>query len=192
MIILGTIDVGKTSLALRFTDGTFDSERSVDIDTRSKEITVDGRTVQLTIADTAGQERFRTLTSSYYRNSDAIIIVFDLTSAESFDDVKGHLLEATRYSHRSEKFIIGNKSDLPNRAVSTKKAQDLCDSEGVAAYMETSAKSGSNVEAFFTLVAQKLLKSSPNQPASASDSGSIILTASNPEPKPKQSSFCTI
>src|SRR3989338_5717679 len=61
LIILGTIDVGKTSLALRFADGVFDPDRTVDIDTKSKSIVVEGKTVELTIADTAGQERFRTL-----------------------------------------------------------------------------------------------------------------------------------
>ncbi|MDP2439049.1 MAG: Rab family GTPase [archaeon] len=194
LIILGTIDVGKTSLALRFADGVFDPDRTVDIDTKSKSIVVEGKTVELTIADTAGQERFRTLTSSYYRNSDAIIIVFDLTSQDSFADVKGHLVEATRYSVRSEKFIIGNKADLPNRVITPDAAQALCDSEGVTNYMETSAKTGANVEEFFAMVASKLLKSSP---VGASPKDSIILTtsshgeSSSSKSAPKNS-FCTI
>jgi len=112
LILLGNIDVGKTSLIIRFADNTFSEEINGEIDQKSRDLKIDGKTVRLIITDTAGQERFRTLTSSYYRNADAIIVVYDITDQESFTDVEGHITEGTRYSQRSEK-IFGWKQSRP-------------------------------------------------------------------------------
>jgi Ras-related protein Rab-1A len=112
-----------------------------------------------TQTDTAGQERFRTLTSSYYRNADAIIVVYDITDKESFQDVKGHITEGTRYSQRSEKFIVGNKNDLgDDRQVDKDAGNELASSLSVAGFFETSAKTGDNVDEFFECVARQLME----------------------------------
>ena len=112
-------------------EGKFSEEVTGEIDSKYRDLNIDGKTVRMIIVssasyswllkfkqtDTAGQERFRTLTSSYYRNADAIIIVYDITDQESFTDVEGHITEGTRYSQRSEKFLVGNKVDLTNERV---------------------------------------------------------------------------
>ena len=76
--------------------------------------------------DTAGQERFRTLTSSYYRNADAILVVFDITNEDSFTDVPAWVEEGQRYAVDSIMFLVGNKSDLAdgeNRATEESEAR---------------------------------------------------------------------
>jgi Ras-related protein Rab-1A len=75
--------------------------------------------------DTAGQERFRTITSSYYRGAHGIIIVYDITDRESFDNVKQWLNEIDRYACENvNKLLVGNKSDLDSkRQVDTSEAK---------------------------------------------------------------------
>lgn len=85
------------------------------------------RTFLLTQWDTAGQDRFRTITSSYYRGADGIIIVYDVTDRQSFDNVKNWLEEIEKYvEEKTKKYIVGNKNDLQERRqVKTEEAQNL-------------------------------------------------------------------
>lgn len=109
--------------------------------------------------DTAGQERFRTITSSYYRGSNAIVIVYDITNRDSFNNVRfwdkevGRLANADVY-----KVLIGNKSDIEERrAVSVEEGQALA-RELEMEFFETSAKMDTNVSELFNNVAQKLFQ----------------------------------
>lgn len=101
----------------------------------------DGKTIKLQIWDTAGQERFRTITSSYYRGAHGIIVVYDVTDIESFNNVKQWLHEIDRYACENvNKLLVGNKSDLTTkRAVTTEQAKEFADSLGIE-FLETSAK----------------------------------------------------
>jgi Ras-related protein Rab-1A len=106
--------------------------------------------------DTAGQERFRTITSSYYRGAHGIIIVYDITDSESFDNVKQWLNEIDRYACENvNKLLVGNKSDLDSkRQVTFEEAQAFANERGIP-FLETSAKSSLNVEkAFLTMAAE--------------------------------------
>ncbi|KAH9606591.1 hypothetical protein KSS87_016121 [Heliosperma pusillum] len=100
--------------------------------------------------DTAGQERFRTITSSYYRGAHGIIVVYDVTDMESFNNVKQWLNEIDRYaSDNVNKLLVGNKCDLAsNRAVPYETAKAFADEIGIP-FMETSAKDATNVEQAF-------------------------------------------
>ncbi|XP_048566724.1 ras-related protein RABD2a-like [Triticum urartu] len=100
--------------------------------------------------DTAGQERFRTITSSYYRGAHGIIIVYDVTDQDSFNNVKQWLNEIDRYgSENVNKLLVGNKSDLiDKRVVSYETAKAFADEIGIP-FMETSAKNALNVEQAF-------------------------------------------
>jgi len=191
LILLGNIDVGKTSLIIRFTDNTYEPNRTQEIDMKARDLKIDGKVVRMTITDTAGQERFRTLTSSYYRNADAIIVVYDTTDKESFADVKGHITEGTRYSQRSEKFIVGNKCDLTDtRAISKSEGQELAESLGVASFYETSAKTGELVDDFFVAVAKKLMESDDaDGKGNSGSSGTVKLDQSK---KNKKKGGCLI
>jgi len=192
LILLGNIDVGKTSLIIRFTDGTFSIDNAGEIDQKSRDLKLDSKTVKLIITDTAGQERFRTLTSSYYRNADAIIVVYDVTDAESFTDVESHISEGSRYSQRSEKFLVGNKIDLdPNRVISTDQGKALADKHNIQ-FAETSAKEGTDVDKLFDAVAKRLVKTmAPDVSKPQSDRVKVDLTAPTKQAA-KKSAGCSI
>lgn len=157
IIILGNPNVGKTSLIVRWADGKFDEDGPENVDSKTKSIKVGNKEVKLTVTDTAGQERFRTLTSSYYRNADAILVVFDITNEDSFTDVPAWVEEGQRYAVDSIMFLVGNKSDVADeRATEEAEAKKYAEEEEIAFYMETSAKSDENVEELFLAVAKKL------------------------------------
>jgi len=157
IIILGNPNVGKTSLIVRWSDGKFDEDGPENVDSKTKSIKVGSKEVTLTVTDTAGQERFRTLTSSYYRNADAILVVYDITNEDSYTDVPAWVEEGQRYAIDSIMFLIGNKTDVAENRVTTEaEAKKYAASQGIALYMETSAKSNTNVDELFLAVAKKL------------------------------------
>jgi len=117
---------------------------------------LESKIVKLQIWDTAGQERFRTITSSYYRGAHGIIVVYDVTDAESFNNVRQWLHEIDRYaSDKVNKLLVGNKCDLTEkRVISYQQGKELADSLGLE-FLETSAKNSTNVEnAFVTMASQ--------------------------------------
>lgn len=117
---------------------------------------MDGTRVKLQLWDTAGQERFRTITSSYYRGSQGVIVMFDLTKEDTFKNVIKWLAELERYAAEDvRRILVGNKSDLPNRQVQTKDALELADRLGLE-YIETSAKDTTNVDQVFMTLAKNI------------------------------------
>ena len=129
---------------------------TIGVDFKIRTIELDGKTIKLQIWDTAGQERFRTITSSYYRGAHGIIIVYDITDRDSFDNVKQWLNEIDRYACENvNKLLVGNKSDLDSkRQVEFDEAKAFADERGIP-FLETSAKSATNVEkAFLTMAGE--------------------------------------
>jgi len=143
LLLIGDSGVGKSCLLLRFADDSYlDSYIStIGVDFKIRTVEQDGKTIKLQIWDTAGQERFRTITSSYYRGAHGIIIVYDVTDQDSFNNVKQWLNEIDRYaSDNVNKLLVGNKSDLTaNKVVATETAKAFADEMGIP-FMETSAK----------------------------------------------------
>jgi Ras-related protein Rab-1A len=107
--------------------------------------------------DTAGQERFRTITSSYYRGAHGIIVVYDVTDADTFSNVKQWLQEIDRYACEGvNKLLVGNKSDLANKkVVEYAVAKEFAEQIGVS-MLETSAKNATNVEQAFLTMAKQI------------------------------------
>lgn len=160
LVLIGDTGVGKSCLLLRFADDAFTESyiSTIGVDFRFRTVKVDGKTVKLQIWDTAGQERFRTITSAYYRGADGIIMVYDVTSQESFDHVGDWLTEVNRYaSDGTCKLLVGNKSDMDDKIVNTDTAKEYADSLGIP-FLETSAKNATNVEEAFLTMAQELIK----------------------------------
>ena len=118
---------------------------------------MEGKTVKLQIWDTAGQERFRTITSSYYRGAHGIIIVYDVTDRQSFQNVEHWLKEIDKYATGNvNKLLVGNKSDLQSKKVVTyDEAKEFADKHGIK-FLETSAKNSHNVEQAFQTMATEI------------------------------------
>lgn len=155
LLIIGDSGVGKSSLMNRFSDNIFNETfiNTIGVDFKIRTINMDGKVIKLQIWDTAGQERFRTIVSSYYRGAHGIMVVFDITNKESFENIPMWCEEIKKYAGGSvKKILIGNKSDFDTkRQVEYSEAKELADSMNMD-YIETSAKTALNVEkAFYDL-----------------------------------------
>ena len=131
---------------------------SIGVDFKSKDIIVNDQKVKLQIWDTAGHERFRTITTSYYRGAHGIVTVFDLTERETFEHVEKWLDEINKYAKENVmRFLIGNKSDLVDkRKVTYEEGRALANKLKIY-YVETSAKNNINVSEFFQIATKEYL-----------------------------------
>uniref|UniRef100_A0A7N4V4I6 Uncharacterized protein n=1 Tax=Sarcophilus harrisii TaxID=9305 RepID=A0A7N4V4I6_SARHA len=95
LLLIGDSGVGKSCLLLRFADNKYSDDYActIGVDFKIRTIQLNGKIVKLQIWDTAGQERFHTITSSYYRGAHGVILVYDVSSLESFVNVKQWLVE---------------------------------------------------------------------------------------------------
>ncbi|XP_076844058.1 ras-related protein Rab-26 isoform X2 [Brachyhypopomus gauderio] len=160
VMLVGDSGVGKTCLLVRFKDGAFLAGSfisTVGIDFRNKVLNIDGVKVKLQIWDTAGQERFRSVTHAYYRDAHALLLLYDVTNKASFDNIQAWLTEIHEFAQEGVVLILlGNKADATHdRVVKREEGEKLAKEFGVP-FIETSAKSGLNVELAFTAVAKEL------------------------------------
>jgi len=166
LVLIGDSGVGKSCLLLRFADDNFTDSyiSTIGVDFRFRTINIENKTVKLQIWDTAGQERFRTITSAYYRGADGIIMVYDVTSSESFDHVEEWLSEVDRYAdENTSKLLVGNKADLiEEKQVPEDTAQRFAEKLNIP-FLETSAKTATNVDAAFLTMAKELIKTREKQ-----------------------------
>ncbi|XP_066246406.1 ras-related protein Rab-18-B-like [Euwallacea similis] len=161
ILIIGESGVGKSSLLLRFTEDNFDPEQTltIGVDFKTKRVSVDGNTVKLAIWDTAGQERFRTLTPSYYRDAQGAILVFDVSSYQTFAKLETWLDELETYSTKSNivKMIVGNKIDVEKREVSREQVMAFARRHQTL-YIEASAKTKHGVQSAFEELVHKIIQ----------------------------------
>jgi Ras-related protein Rab-4B len=158
-IVIGDTAVGKSCLLHRFIDNKFkkESTHTIGVEFGSKIIEVGGRNVKLQIWDTAGQERFRSVTRSYYRGAAGAILVYDITSRETYNHVTSWLSDARSLANKDIAIIlVGNKADLPNREVTFLEASRFAQ-ENDLMFLETSALSGEGVENVFFQDARSIL-----------------------------------
>jgi len=193
LLLIGDSGVGKSCLLLRFADDSYTESyiSTIGVDFKIRTIELEGKTIKLQIWDTAGQERFRTITSSYYRGAHGIIVVYDITDQDSFNDVKQWLQEIDRYACENvNKLLVGNKCDMTSkRAVETTVAQDYADQLGIP-FLETSAKSSTNVEQAFIKMATEIKnRMGPLQQAGANPS-SVRIGPSQPVQDRKSGGCC--
>jgi len=161
LLVIGDSGVGKSSLLVRFSDGTFSDSfiSTIGVDYKIKTMNADGKEIKLQIWDTAGQERFKTITSSYYRAAHGIILVYDITNLDSFKNIRKWVNEINRYTSDSvQKLLVGNKCDLVNdRKVTHELGSSLSTELGIQ-FIETSAKDDTNVERAFENIARNIVQ----------------------------------
>ncbi|KAM9320483.1 ras-related protein Rab-7b [Gastrophryne carolinensis] len=157
--IIGPLGTGKTSLLNQYVHKCFrnDYRNTLGAHILSKTINVEDTSLKLQIWDTGGQERFRSLVSSFYKGSDGCLLVFDVTDEESFTS-----LEFWRQDFMDKIYtpvgnvpviVLGNKIDLNERQVSKEKADTWCNERRIS-YLEVSAKDNINVELAFETLAK--------------------------------------
>jgi len=183
LLLIGDSAVGKSSLLLRFCDNAF-QEGTVNltsVDFKSKNITIDGKTVQLQVWDTAGQERFRTITSSFYRGAHGIIVVYDITDQGTFNNVKLWMQEIQRYASAGVcRMLVGNKVDLADRRViEYNTAKEYADSLSIS-FAETSAKTGQEVEKVFEKLAIEIMRQQVGGWGAGGGSNTLLKPAAPP------------
>ena len=163
VLLLGDSGVGKSSLILRYTDETFNSKlvNSIGVDFKMKKKEIDGKIIKIQIWDTAGHERFRSITYSYYRGANSIIIVFDLSNKKSFISITDWLKQIEKHAKENVfKFLVGNKYDLiEEREVLYEEAKQYADEHSLP-YIETSAKEGININELFESSIKSFLSNS--------------------------------
>ncbi|XP_007937724.1 ras-related protein Rab-26 [Orycteropus afer afer] len=169
VMLVGDSGVGKTCLLVRFKDGAFLAGTfisTVGIDFRNKVLDVDGMKVKLQIWDTAGQERFRSVTHAYYRDAHALLLLYDVTNKASFDSIQAWLSEIQEHAQRDVVLmLLGSKVDsTQEREVKKEDGEKLAEEYGLP-FMETSAKTGLNVDLAFTAIAKELKQRSMRGPS---------------------------
>ncbi|MES1914267.1 MAG: hypothetical protein MHM6MM_006360, partial [Cercozoa sp. M6MM] len=144
LLMIGDSGVGKTCLLTAFTCDQFDAESrsTIGVDLKVKRVSIQGKQLKLTIWDTAGQERFRTLTNAYYRGAHGVVLAFDVTRRETFDNVRDWMREVASCATRPGvvTMLCANKCDLEDqRVVSTEEALEFA-RDNAMLFVETSAK----------------------------------------------------
>lgn len=157
LLMIGDSGVGKTCLLLRYANDSFSPTfiTTIGIDFKIKNIELGGKRIKLQIWDTAGQERFRTITTSYFRGAQGILLVYDVTERDTFENISNWVSQIQQHADvHVNKILIGNKCDMnDNRKVSTAEGQALADEYGIM-FFETSAKTDINVDGAFVGIAE--------------------------------------
>ena len=161
IVIIGDSGVGKTNLIGRYLKNEYkeDSKATVGVEFGEKKYEINGLKIKAQIWDTAGQERYRAITSMYYKGAKGGLIVFDLSSKSTFQNVEKWFNEIKKTADPTINLIlIGNKSDLKDkRQISTEEGENKAKEMNVP-YLETSALNADNADKAFDLLIQEITK----------------------------------
>ena len=177
LLLIGNSSVGKSSLLFRFVENVWDDNfvptiavyfvnnifnKTIFIFAQKlKTLEVNDKKVKLQIWDTVGQEKFKIITASYYRGVNGVLVVYDITDRDSFDNLNSWLIEIEKNANKNVyKLLIGNKCDLEDkRKVTYQEGKDFATSNGMQ-FIETSAKADTKVKDAFEMLTQEIIKSS--------------------------------
>ena len=161
VLLLGDSSVGKTCVLLRYCDKTFQEAHlsTIGLDYRLKTMTLEnGKNIKLQIWDTAGQDRFRAITKNYYKGANGIILIYDVTNLQTYENVKNWINQIREEANPNVViYLAGNKIDVNEelRVVRTEEGQKIADEYNLPFY-ETSAKSGININEIFEDLVKKV------------------------------------
>jgi small GTP-binding protein len=192
-ILIGRAGVGKTALLKRLVDDTFNEslDSTVGVEFDSTLLVVDDQKIRLQIWDTAGQEKFRSITKAYYRTAAGVLIVFDITDRKSFDQLPAWVNDVRTLCDPSAVCtLVGAKSDVADeRTVTILEAEALAQQYHMP-YVETSAKTGDNVKDAFTRTVATLQERSEPVPRAPGSRSALMGSLSDTGAKEVQHSCC--
>ena len=161
VLLLGDSTVGKTCFLLRYCDKKFQEAHlsTIGLDYRLKTMTLEsGKKIKLQIWDTAGQDRFRAITKNYYKGANGIILIYDVTNLQTYENVKNWIAQIREEANPNVIiYLAGNKIDVSEdeKVVKTEDGQKIADEFNLPFY-ETSAKNGDNVNKIFEDLVEKV------------------------------------
>ena len=166
VVVVGSSGVGKTAIVQRLIDNTFieDTQSTVGVEFKSFSVESDGFVCKLSIWDTAGQEKFRSVSKAYFRNAVGAVLVFSLDDLDSFNELNSWINDLTSLATPNAAILlVGNKADLTDkRSITENEALDFAKRYNVE-YIETSAKEGQNVKETFTRLAKIIAEKIKNK-----------------------------
>ncbi len=206
VVLVGESGVGKTSIITQFIDQTFqeDIQSTTGGTFSTKSVVCDGgKVLKFEIWDTAGQEKYRSLTTMFYKDANAAVMVYDITRKESFEELKNYWSGQIRDSSPENIIlaIAGNKSDLiEHEVVDEGEARDFAKELG-AIFVSTSAKNSEGINNLFEEIAKKYTGSSkitikedfedePHEQEQQQTKGGVKIEGGAKKEKPKKKGFC--
>ena len=159
LLLIGDTSVGKTSMILKYTDNKFPQTHiaTIGVEYKSKTIYTDKYKITLNIWDTSGQERFKSITKNFFRNTNGVLFVYDITSYKSFSNIKNWMKDSEMYE-KFDSIICGNKVDLDSlREVQFETLKEFGLKQKIP-YIETSAKDGVGINEAFKMITEEIIK----------------------------------
>lgn len=193
IVVLGSAYVGKTSLINRYCNGTFieNTRSTIGAGFFTHTLNIDNSEVTVMLWDTAGEERFRSVAPSLLRGANGLILVFDLTSTDSFNDIDTYMdmfLDTCKVDPNQNPpvLLLGNKCDINEiqQKVTTEMIEKWKQKNHVTQYYKVSAKDGSNVDSAFEEFVKSLVT-----PQTTSENSPIQIVIS-PTQEKKSNSCC--
>ena len=196
IVLIGDSTVGKTNIMSKYLKGQFmeSSKATIGVEFHSKIFNHEGHKINAQMWDTAGQEKYKSISASYFKGSKGAFIVYDITKKDTFDSIEKWLNELKLNGDPGiVTFIIGNKNDLEEfRQVSKEEGEEKAKSFQCG-FLETSALSGDNIDLAFELmigqIYDKYSKSSNNEEMLISSNGQD-LNLEKAENKKKKKGCC--
>ncbi|CAK66698.1 unnamed protein product (macronuclear) [Paramecium tetraurelia] len=188
IILLGDSNVGKSSILKRYSENTFSEQQAPTIGLAFYKKVVERKNIKITLEiwDTAGQEKFKKIAPIYYRNAQAVLICFDVSNRDTLEGAKRWLEEIDKYLDPDcVKFLVGNKQDYGSFEID----QAFLESNHMK-YIQTSAKTGHNVDMLFRRVARTLAKTKIKKMENLDQKAIITLQVQGQEEKQKASLCC--
>lgn len=160
VLLLGDVAVGKSCIFLRYTENCYTENHisTIGLDFRTIPLQISSESIGLQLWDTAGQEKYFSITKNYFKNSSGIAIVYDISNRSSFDKVPNWIRQIKEFSNLSELSIVllGNKNDLTDkRQVTTEEGIELAAKYNII-FSEVSAKTGDNIQSTFEILGKKI------------------------------------
>ncbi|XP_065883000.1 ras-related protein Rab-24-like [Dysidea avara] len=198
VVLLGKEYGGKTSLVERYIHGKFNSsapyQSTIGAAFGAKKVVVDGETVTMGIWDTAGSERYESMSRIYYRGAKAAIVCYDLTDVSSFDRAKFWVNELRASEEDCLVYLCGTKYDLVQEDKKARKVEastvERYGDEISAKLIETSSKTGHNIETLFVTIAEDYVKKTKAKVNARGDPNEPVVTLDDHSKQNKQNCSC--